>query len=102
MSMGVKVFNADGSVALDVSRVTIRVIDQFDVAAGGSGSITYSGDTYSNLMAVAVPTGVSIDGLARSQPVRVSVSGLTVTWSQPVSGWGGTSLASRVIVFAYG
>lgn len=99
MTYGFQIFNPGGLVkTFDLDHMGYRFIEAISVAAGVSGSKTYTEYAGKTLYAVALPYGNN-DYYEHGGHV-VSVSGQTVTWNQyTVQGPLPQSSASWIMVF---
>lgn len=99
MSFGLAVYNVLGVQVFDADGNAPRLVDDFLVAAGTSGSRTYS-TVEGQLFAAACPESATPGTLPN--PHGVTVSGQTVTWTAYNTGplWNaGRNTESRILVF---
>lgn len=89
MSVGIRVYNADGSLQFDSTSRLFLILDEFDTGTS-SGSRTFTSPPGGTVLTSQVDGGV--DGV--STPPIVSVSGNTVSWTA-----GSASSHVKVLVF---
>lgn len=99
MSYGLAIYNLLGVSTFDVDGNAPRLVDDFVVAAGVSGSATYS-SIEGQLFAAACPESSTPGTLPN--PHAVTISGQTVIWTAYNTGplWNaGRNTESRILVF---
>jgi hypothetical protein len=101
MAHGLQVFNAAGSLRLDVSDRLTRLMYSAVVAATASGSATVAGITTAN----AVPIAMCVDAAGNYKcPHEVWITDNTIHWAaMPAPGGGSTDVreSSLILVFRH-